>query len=135
MFYRSWYGCILVERVERFCRVSDWRRVFEEINEFEKQLTDFGTILVKFWLHVDRDEQLARFLVRQETPEKQWKITEEDWRNREKWDEYKAAVDDMLLRTSTDAAPWTVVEANCKRHARLKVLRTVVDAARPALST
>jgi len=128
IFDRSWYGRVLVERVEGFCREEEWQRAYREINEFERQLSDFGTVIVKFWLHIDQKEQLRRFEGRQETTHKQWKITEDDWRNREKWPQYKAAVVDMLKQTSTPLAPWTILEANCKLHARIKALRTVVEA-------
>ena len=130
---RSWYGRVLVERVEGFCTEEQWKRAFREINEFEHQLVDFGTVVVKFWFHIDRDEQLRRFKARQENPYKQWKITDEDWRNREKWKQYKTAVVDMLHRTSTTYAPWTILEANCKLHARIKALRTVAEALESAL--
>ncbi len=126
IFDRSWYGRVLVERVEGFCIEAEWRRAYREINEMEKHLTNFGTILFKFWLHIDKDEQLARFEARQSDKHKQWKITEEDWRNREKWDEYKIAVEEMLFRTSTPHAPWTILESNCKWYARVKVLDTVI---------
>ncbi len=134
IFDRSWYGRVLVERVEGFCTEAEWQRAYREINEFEKQLADFGTVIVKLWLHIDRDEQLRRFQARQEDPTKQWKITDEDWRNREKWPQYEAAVTDMLERTHTKYAPWTILEANCKLHARLKALRTVADALERALA-
>ena len=133
VFDRTWYGRVLVERIEGFCSEADWRRAYREINEFEEQLTRFGAVIVKFWLHIDKDEQLRRFQGREDTPEKQWKITEEDWRNRDKWDAYKMAVDEMLFRTSTRQAPWTVVEANSKEYARCKVLRTVAEAMERAL--
>ena len=127
IFDRSWYGRVMVERLEGFCTEEEWKRAYREINEFERQLVDFGTILVKFWIHISKDEQLARFEVRQETPYKSWKLTDEDWRNREKWDEYEAAVNEMLLKTSTLTAPWTIVEGDCKWYARVKALRTLVD--------
>jgi len=127
IFDRSWYGRVLVERVEGFCRQDEWERAYREINEMEDQWADFGTVLIKFWLHIDKDEQLRRFADREKTPHKRWKITEEDKRNREKWDLYQAAVDEMLYRTSTTYAPWTIIEANCKLYARIKVLQTVVD--------
>ena len=127
VFDRSWYGRVLVERVEGFCSENDWRRAYDEINDFEAQLVRSGVVLVKFWIHIDRQEQLSRFQSRQENPEKQWKITDEDWRNREKWGLYLDAVNDMLLRTSTKHAPWTVVEGNSKPFARVKVLETVRD--------
>lgn len=125
IFDRSWYGRVLVERVERFCTEDQWRRAYQEINEFERQLAEFGTAMVKFWLHIDPQEQLRRFEARQR--EKQWKIGDEDWRNREKWKEYELAVTEMLERTSTTYAPWTIVEANDKLFARIKVLRIVAD--------
>jgi polyphosphate:AMP phosphotransferase len=132
---RSWYGRVLVERVEGFCAPDEWRRAYSEINEFEAHLANFGAVLVKIWLHISSEEQLRRFKAREGTPYKKWKITGEDWRNREKWDRYKQAVDEMLLRTSTGVAPWTVVEADCKRYARLKVLKTVIAAVDKKLRT
>ncbi len=134
IFDRSWYGRVLVERVEGFCLEDQWRRAYREINEFERQLADFGTVVVKFWLQIDRQEQLRRFEARQEHPYKQWKITDEDWRNREKWNRYELAVVDVLQRTSTTYAPWTILEANCKLHARIKALRTVAEALENALT-
>ena len=128
IFDRTWYGRVLVERVEGFAAEAQWRRAYQEINQFERELVDFGTILVKFWLHISKAEQLARFQAREHTPYKAWKLTDEDWRNREKWELYAEAVEDMLQRTSTTYAPWTVVEANDKYHARVKVLKTLVDA-------
>lgn len=128
IFDRSWYGRVLVERVEGFCTRDEWRRAYREINETEEQWRRWGAVLIKLWLQVDADEQLRRFEERRKTPHKQWKITDEDWRNREKWDAYKEAVDEMLLRTSTLYAPWTIVEANDKLWARIKALRTVVEA-------
>ena len=128
VFDRSWYGRVLVERVEGFASENQWRRAFREINEFEQHLANFGAVVLKFWLHIDPDEQLRRFDQRQETPHKRWKITEEDWRNREKWPQYKAAVEEMLFRTSTPHAPWTVVESNCKWFARVKTIETVCQA-------
>jgi polyphosphate kinase 2 (PPK2 family) len=133
IFDRSWYGRVLVERIEGFCTEEEWRRAYREINEFERQLADFGTALVKFWLHIDPEEQLRRFQAREETPYKKWKITADDWRNREKWDQYRVCVVDMLQRTSTTHAPWTVLEANNKLYARIKALRTVHDALERAL--
>ena len=134
VYDRSWYGRVLVERVEKLCAESEWRRAYREINEMEEQWTNYGTILVKFWLHIDKDEQLVRFKDRQNTPYKKWKITEEDWRNREKWNLYKTAVDEMLVRTSTIHAPWTIVEARCKLHARIKTIKTVIAAIEKRLS-
>jgi polyphosphate kinase 2 (PPK2 family) len=127
IFDRSWYGRVLVERVEHFAKDADWLRAYSEINEFERQLVDFGTIVFKFWLHITPEEQLKRFQERENTPYKAWKLTPEDWRNRARWDEYRQAVDDMVLKTSTPRAPWTIVEANDKYYARIKVLKTVVD--------
>lgn len=124
----------MVERVEGFCTEAEWRRAYREINEMEEELAQSGVSLVKFWLHIDKDEQLQRFEERQTVAWKNWKITDEDWRNREKWDQYKEAVDEMLFRTSTTHAPWTVVEANDKRYARIKVLRTIVEAMSQRLS-
>lgn len=128
IFDRTWYGRVLVERVEGFCTEEEWRRAYQEINHFERQLVDFGTILVKFWLHISQEEQLARFQEREHTAYKAWKLTDEDWRNRDKWDAYRVAVEDMLLKTSTTTAPWTVVPSNDKYYARVNVLETIVDA-------
>jgi polyphosphate:AMP phosphotransferase len=133
VFDRSWYGRLMVERVEGFCTQEEWRRAFREINDFEEQLVESGTVLIKFWLHIDKDEQLRRFEERVNTPEKQWKITDEDWRNRDKWDDYLKAVDEMLLRTSTTYATWTIVEANQKPYARAKIAETVRDRLRERL--
>ena len=127
IFDRSWYGRVMVERVEGFCTEPEWKRAYREINQFERQLVDFGAILLKFWLHISPEEQLARFQERAGTPYKAWKLTAEDWRNREKRDHYEAAVEEMLLKTSTITAPWTIVEGNDKGWARVKILRTVVD--------
>ena len=128
IFDRSWYGRIMVERVEGFCTEAEWRRAFQEIREFEQQLANFGTVIIKFWLHISKEEQLKRFESRKENEYKQYKLTDEDWRNREKWDEYREAVVDMLRYTSTTYAPWTIVEGNDKLWARIKTLRTVCDA-------
>ena len=133
IFDRTWYGRVLVERVEGFCAEEEWERAYREINEFERQITDFGGVVVKFWLHIDQEEQLRRFKSRGVTPEKKWKITDEDWRNREKWRVYETAVVDMLMRTSTTYAPWTLLEANCKLHARVKALRVVAESIEAAL--
>ncbi len=126
IFDRSWYGRLVVERVEGFCTEEEWKRAYREINEMEEQFVNFGTVLIKFWLQVDKAEQLKRFKERQQNPHKQWKITDEDWRNRKKWNQYKTAVDEMLLRTSTSYAPWTIIESNSKLYARIKVLKTVI---------
>lgn len=133
IFDRSWYGRVLVERVEGFAKEVEWKRAYREINDFERGLTDAGIILTKFWLHIDKNEQLKRFEDRQSKPYKRWKITDEDWRNREKWDQYVEAVEDMLVKTSTLAAPWTVVEANFKWFARVKCLETLVRTLSKAL--
>jgi polyphosphate kinase 2 (PPK2 family) len=127
IFDRSWYGRVLVERIEGFCTEEEWKRAYREINQFERQLVDFGTILFKFWIHISPDEQIRRFNSRASDPLRSWKLTEEDWRNREKWGLYEDAVNEMLLKTSTVSAPWTVVEGNSKTYARVKVLKTVVD--------
>ncbi len=128
IFDRTWYGRVMVERIEGFCSEAEWKRAYQEINEMEEHLANSGCIVLKFWLHIDKDEQERRFKERMENPAKQWKITDEDWRNREKWDEYEKAVDEMLVRTSTTYAPWEIVEANSKYYARVKVLKTVVEA-------
>ena len=133
IFDRSWYGRVLVERVEGFCAPADWQRAYGEINDFEAALARHGAALAKFWLAISKAEQLKRFRAREATPFKQFKITPEDWRNREKWDAYEAAVCDMVDRTSTAEAPWTIVEANDKRFARVKVLRTLVETVERAL--
>lgn len=133
IFDRTWYGRVMVERLEGFCSEDDWHRAYTEINEFEQELAAWGAVLVKFWIHIDKDEQLRRFTDRQNTPSKQWKITDEDWRNREKWDLYEEAVDDMLRLTSTDFAPWTIIESNDKKFARIKALTVLIDAIENAL--
>lgn len=127
IFDRSWYGRVLVERIEGFCTEEEWKRAYREINQFERQLADFGTILFKFWVHVSKEEQLRRFQDRSGDRLRRWKLTDEDWRNREKWDVYEEAVNDMLLKTSTVTAPWTVVEGESKYYGRVKVLNTLVD--------
>lgn len=127
IFDRTWYGRVMVERIEGFCTEEEWKRAYSEINSMEAHIAGSGAIVLKFWMHIDKDEQARRFKERQETPEKQWKITDEDWRNREKWDEYEKAVDEMLIRTSTEYAPWIIVEANSKYYARIKVLESVVE--------
>jgi AMP-polyphosphate phosphotransferase len=127
IFDRSWYGRVLVERVEGFAAPHDWARAYAEINEFEEQLVRDGALLVKFWLQVSKQEQLERFKDRAANAFKRYKLSEEDWRNRAKWDEYQEAACDMIDRTSTDLAPWTLVEADDKNFARIKVLRTICD--------
>ena len=128
IFDRTWYGRVMVERLEGFCGEKDWQRAYNEINEFERQLTDWGAVVLKFWIHIDQDTQLARFTERQNTPEKQWKITEEDWRNREKWSQYEEAVDEMLQKTSTRNAPWYIIESNDKKYARIRTLKIITEA-------
>jgi len=133
IFDRSWYGRVLVERVEGFCSEADWMRAYDEINEFEEQLVTNGAVVRKFWLQISKDEQLERFKGREQTGFKRFKITPEDWRNRERWEDYERAVADMVDRTSTSLAPWTLVEANDKYFARIKVLATICDALDEAL--
>lgn len=133
-FDRSWYGRVLVERVEGLCGEADWMRAYGEINDFEHALVRHGTVLVKFWLAVSKDEQYRRFKQRETVAFKRFKITAEDWRNRERWDAYEAAVCDMVDRTSTATTPWTLVEANNKYHARIKVLKTLCEAVEQALA-
>ena len=128
VFDRTWYGRVMVERLEGFCTEKEWKRAYNEINEFERMLTDWGAVVLKFWIHIDKDTQLERFNNRENTPEKQWKITEEDWRNREKWDSYEVAVDELLQKTSTKNAPWYIIESNDKKYARIKTLRIIVKA-------
>jgi polyphosphate kinase 2 (PPK2 family) len=131
---RSWYGRVLVERVEGFAGEAAWMRAYDEINDFERSLALEGMILVKFWLHVSPEEQLRRFEARARSPLKQWKLTDEDWRNREKRPAYDAAVEDMVRRTDTGWAPWHLVEADSKRYARVKVIETVVARVEAALA-
>lgn len=126
-FDRSWYGRVLVERVEGFASQYAWQQSYEEINDFEKSLHNSGTIIIKFFLSLDKDEQLKRLKDREDTPEKQWKITDEDWRNREKWDLYLEASEDMVSKTDTDYAPWVVIPANDKRYARITALKTIIE--------
>ncbi|MBI4325548.1 MAG: polyphosphate:AMP phosphotransferase [Chloroflexi bacterium] len=125
IYDRSWYGRVLVERVEGFATEAEWMRAYLEINEFEEQLASNGVVLTKFWIHISKDEQLRRFKERQEVAYKQYKITEEDWRNRKQWDEYKAAINDMVARTSTASAPWTIIAGNDKKFARIQILKTL----------
>lgn len=127
IFDRTWYGRVMVERIEGFAKDYEWQRAYDEIKDMEAQWAEHGFAIAKFWLQIDKDEQLRRFTERQNDPMKQWKITDEDWRNRDKWDAYEQAVNEMLVRTDTSYAPWTVVEGNNKYYARLKVLKTVVD--------
>lgn len=134
LYDRSWYGRVLVERVEGFASAAEWRRAYSEINRFEEQLVESGVILLKFWLHISQDEQLKRFRDRENVPYKRYKITDDDWRNREQWPQYKEAVNEMVVRTSTRYAAWTLVEGNDKPYARLKVMRTICTALREALA-
>jgi polyphosphate kinase 2 (PPK2 family) len=127
IFDRSYYGRVLVERVEGFAKEKDWRRAYQEISEFEAQQVSFGMVIVKFWMHIMPGEQLERFRGRELDPYRSYKLTKEDWRNRQKWDEYSAAVEEMFTRTSTSAAPWTIVPAEDKRFARVTVLRTLAE--------
>jgi polyphosphate kinase 2 (PPK2 family) len=127
IFDRSWCTRVLGDRVEGRCREADWQRAYREINQFERQLANFGAVIFKFWMHITREEQLRRFQARLATPGKAWSLTPEDWRNHEMWDAYLAAADEMLLKTSTITAPWTIVEAMDKQWARMKVLRTVAE--------
>jgi polyphosphate kinase 2 (PPK2 family) len=127
VFDRSWYGRVLVERVEGFCETAEWKRAYREINEFERQLLDDGTILVKFYLFITKAEQLTRFKSREADPYKHWKISDEDWRNRRHWKENMEAAEEMLVKTSTERAPWHVIGANFKWHTRLRVVNAVLD--------
>ena len=125
IFDRTWYGRVLVERIEGFATPAEWQRAYDEINDFEQQLIDRGCYVAKFWLHISAEEQLARFQAREQTVYKQHKITDEDYRNRERWDEYVDAVDQMVLRTTADRAPWHVIAANDKLYARVATLKAV----------
>ncbi len=127
IFDRTWYGRVLVERVEKFCPKDDWKRAYREINDFERALTDDGMVLVKFWVHISKKEQLDRFKKREKDPWKTWKLTEEDWRNRERWDAYIEALEEMFEKTDAEYAPWTIIEGNWKWWARIKALKTIVN--------
>jgi len=127
VFDRSWYGRVLVERVEGLASRDQWVRAYDEINGFERSLADEGMVLVKFWMHISSEEQLKRFKKREKDPLKAWKLTDEDWRNRDKRDFYAEAVEDMLARTDQPHAPWHLVEADSKRYARVKVVETVIE--------
>lgn len=133
IFDRSWYGRVLVERVEKFATEQEWRRAYSEINKMEAQLAHDGTMICKFWVHIDQDEQYKRFKEREQDPKKEWKLTDEDWRNREKWDLYKDAANDMFAATNTKYAPWVLVAGNCKYSARIQVLKTFVNLAEKKL--
>ena len=132
IFDRTWYGRVMVERLEGFCSENDWQRAYNEMNEFEKELADWGAVVIKFWVQIDNQTQLDRFTDRQNTPEKQWKITDEDWRNRDKWDLYEDAVNEMLQKTSTTYAPWYILESVDKKYARIKALEIVIDSIKKA---
>ena len=127
VFDRSWYGRVLVERIEGFATEDEWMRAYAEVNAFEEQMVSHGYVLCKFWLHVTKEEQDRRFKAREEIAHKAWKLTDEDWRNRSRWEAYELAVNDMVEHTSTSIAPWTLVEGNDKNFARIKVVRTVID--------
>ena len=133
IFDRTWYGRVMVERIEGFCTENDWKRAYAEINEFEKNLTDWGAVVLKFWIHIDSDTQLERFTLRQNTPEKQWKITDEDWRNRDKWPQYEEAIGEMIAKTSTNNAPWYIIESKDKKYARIKTLRIICESLEKAI--
>ena len=128
LFDRSWYGRVLVERVEGFASDDEWQRAYAEINEFERQIVEHGSTVLKFWIHISPQEQLARFKARENEPHKRHKITDEDWRNREKWPLYERAVNEMILRTSPSHAPWHVIAGNDKRHARIEILKRFCEA-------
>jgi polyphosphate kinase 2 (PPK2 family) len=127
MFDRTWYGRVLVERIEKFASKDEWRRAYDEINHFEKQLTDDGCPVIKIFLHITKKEQLRRFKEREKNPYKNWKIGPDDWRNRKKWSEYERAIDDLFERTDTGSAPWILISANRKWYARTEVLKRVVE--------
>ncbi len=135
IFDRTWYGRVLVERIEGFTPPEDWQRAYREINDFERQLNDWGAVVIKFWLQIDKDEQLKRFQNRQNTPSKQWKITDEDWRNREKWDQYEIAVNDMLQYTSTEFAPWHIIPSQDKNFGRIQTLQIITNAIQQRLDS
>jgi len=135
IFDRSWYGRVLVERVEGFCTEAEWKRAFREINDFEKALADDGVVLIKLYLHISKDEQLGRFKRREADPYKHWKISDEDWRNRRHWQEHNEAAEEMFEKTGTPEAPWTVIPANFKWYARVKTLKTVCDRIAKALES
>ena len=127
IFDRTWYGRVMVEPIENITPPDRVEQAYQEINEFEKLLMQWGAVVIKFWINIDKDEQLKRFELRQNTPEKQWKITDEDWRNREKWDTYEKYIDTMIEKTSTKAAPWVIIEGNDKKYARIQAMKTIID--------
>lgn len=134
IYDRSWYGRVMVERIEGFATEEEWKSAYYEINAFEKMLTSFGIVVLKFWLHMDKDKQYERFMERKNDPLKQWKLTDEDWRNREKWDEYFVAVNEMIEKTSTKKAPWIIIPANDQRYARVEVLKEINKAIKEEIS-
>jgi polyphosphate kinase 2 (PPK2 family) len=134
IFDRSWYGRVLVERIEGFATEPEWRRAYAEINDYEEQLTEHGIVLLKYWIHISKEEQLERFRLREQTPHKQWKLTDEDWRNREKWEDYEQAVNDIVEHTSTHSSPWVLVEGDDKRFSRIKVIQTFCERLEAALA-
>lgn len=134
IFDRSWYGRVLVERVEGFCSEAEWKQAYREINEMEENFRHFGTVMAKFWVHISQEEQLKRFKAREQNSRKQWKLNDEDWRNREKWKLYEDAVNEMFLRTHAPKTPWTLIEGNCKRFARIKALDVVIEAIEKAIA-
>jgi polyphosphate kinase 2 (PPK2 family) len=125
IYDRSWYGRVLVERIEGFADRDEWQRAYAEINDFEKRLVDHGIVLTKFWVHITPEEQFDRFTARADSPLKRWKLTDEDWRNRQKWYDYEQAAHDMIARTDTLDAPWVLIEGNDKQYARTKVIKTL----------
>lgn len=135
IFDRSWYGRVLVERVEGFADEDEWQRSYEEINDFEKMLAAQPTIIIKFWLQISKDEQYDRFKARENNPFKSWKLTDEDWRNREKWDQYEEAINEMFEKTNTEFAPWYVIDANNKQQARLSIIEKINDEIKKRTST
>lgn len=134
IYDRSWYGRVLVERVEKFAREDEWKRAYQEINDFEQQLHEHGIVINKFWLHISKDEQLRRFKEREKILWKKHKITEEDWRNRDKWDDYEHAINDMVIHTSTENAPWKLIPANDKHVARVEILKFICKRLEQAIS-
>jgi polyphosphate kinase 2 (PPK2 family) len=133
IYDRSWYGRVLVERVEKLATTVEWERAYQEINDFERTLVDNGYVIVKFWMQISKAEQLKRFKEREADPFKNWKITPDDWRNRKKWDEYMKAAEDLFNQTSTEAAPWHIIPAECKRYARVVAARAVINAMQKAI--
>ena len=133
IFDRSWYGRVMVEPIEGFCSEDEYERAFDEINQMEKHLTNSGMLVIKFFIHISKDEQLRRFEDRKNNPQKSWKLTDEDYRNREKWDVYTTAIEDMIKKTTTPYAPWYVISGNSKKYARIEVLKTVTEIMEKAL--